>query len=172
MLPTTLCLAESHAQAAKIVAQLQSAGVALPGVSVMSLPADANERPEPFQGLAYPDTDTVKTTAGAATGGIAGALAGIGTMSIVGLTPLLMVAPLMIAGGAAVGVVAGSLVTGLSSFGIADKRLDYYQKQLLDGGYLVAVQTDDEKQLASAQKVFAENGGRDIETYRYTRRLT
>ena len=96
-----------------------------------------------------------------------GALAGIGTMSIVGLTPLLMIAPLMVAGGAAVGVVAGSLVTGLSSFGIADKRLDYYQKQLLDGGYLVAVQTDDETELGNAQKVFTENDGRDIETYRY-----
>ena len=138
----------------------------------MSLPADANQRPEPFQGLSYPDTDTVKTAAGATTGGLMGALAGIGTMSIVGLTPLLMIAPLMVAGGAAVGVVAGTLVTGLSSFGIADARLDHYQKQLLDGGYLVAVQTDDEKQLGSAQKVFAENGGRDIETYRYTRRLT
>ena len=172
MLPTTLCLAESHAQAARIVAQLQSAGVASSGVSVMSLPADANQRPESFQGLSYPDTDTVKTAAGAATGGVAGALAGIGTMSVVGLTPLLMIAPLMVAGGAAVGVVAGSLVTGLSSFGIADARLNHYQKQLLNGGYLVAVQTDDETQLGSAQKVFAANDGRDIETYRYTRRLT
>ena len=172
MLPTTLCLAESHAQAAQIVERLQGAGVALAGVSVMSLPADANQRPEPFQGLSYPDTDTVKTTAGAATGGLTGAFAAIGTMSIVGLTPLLMIAPLLVAGGAAVGVVAGTLVTGLSSFGIADARLDHYQKRLLDGGYLVAVQTDDEKQLGSAEKVFAENGGQDIETYRYTRRLT
>ena len=172
MLPTTLCLAESHAQAARIVERLQSSGVALAGVSVMSLPADANQRPEPFQGLSYPDTDTVKTAAGAATGGIAGAIAAVGTMSIVGLTPLLMIGPLLVAGGAAVGVVAGSLVTGLSTFGIADARLDYYQKRLLDGGYLVAVQTDDEKQLGSAQKVFTENEGQDIETYRYTRRVT
>ena len=145
--------------------------MALSGVSVLSLPKDASERPEPFQGLSYPDTETVKTTAGAATGGLAGALAGIGTMSIVGLTPLLMIAPVMVAGGAAVGALAGGLVTGLASFGLADARLDHYQSQLLNGGYLVAVQTEDETQLGSAQKVFARNGASDMETYRYTRRV-
>ncbi len=172
MLPTTLCLADSHTQAAQIVERLQGSGVSLSTVSVMSLPARADERPAPFDGLTYPDTDAVKTAAGATTGGIAGAMAAIGTMSIVGLTPLLMIAPIIVAGGAAAGVIAGSVVTGLSTFGVSDARLDHYQKQLLAGNYLVAVRTEDEAQLGSAQKVFAESGGKDIESYRYTRKLT
>jgi tetrahydromethanopterin S-methyltransferase subunit B len=172
MLPTTLCLAESHAQAAQIVEKLRAAEVALSNVSVMSLPSNADERPAPFEGLSYPNTETVKTAAGAMAGGISGILAGIGTMAVVGLTPLLMIAPLVVAGGAAVGVLAGSVVTGLSGFGVADARADHYQKALLAGGFLVAVQTEDERELATAQKVFSEQGGKDVETYRYTRRLT
>lgn len=171
MLPTVLCLADSHTQAEQLVQRLQTSGVPLSAVSVMSLPASANEQPAPIKGLSYPDDTSAKAASGTATGGIAGALAAVGTMGIVGLTPLLMVAPILVAGGAAVGALAGTLVTGLSGVGVPGERVGYYQQRLAEGGHLIAVSTDNETLISRAQRAFADAGARHVESYRYTRKV-
>ena len=117
------------------------------------------------------DPQAEKTTSAAATGGVAGAAADTGFMSIVGLTPLLMNAPLVVATGAALGAGVSALASGLADFGIPSARMDYYQQRLAAGDFLIAVRSDDEKELERARSVFAESGAPDSELFRLTKKL-
>lgn len=175
MLPTALCLARSHDHAEQIVGALQSASVPTGDISVLLLPTDPAAKPVTIKGLqpTGPDSTAEKTAGGAATGGVAGAAAGVMTMGIVGLTPLLMIAPVIVGAGALVGAVTGAAAAaGLSDYGIPQSRLDYYQGKLSAGGFLVAVRSEDEGELTRAKGVFEQAGGTDVEVYRLTRKLT
>ena len=92
------------------------------------------------------------------------------------MTPLLMIAPLVVATGAAIGAATSATAVathnGLSDYGIAPSRIDHYQDRLTTGGYLVAVRTEDEAELERAQGVFEQAGGQDIELFRLTKKLT
>lgn len=178
MLPSILCLVSNHEQAEQIVERLQAANVPVGDISAMVLPSPGSERPVPIKGLGYADTGSTeeKTAAGAATGGVAGAAAGVATMGLVGLTPLLMIAPLIVATGAAVGAAttatAVATQSSLTDYGIAPSRMEYYQDKLTKGSYLIAVRTEDEEELGRAQTVFEQSGGQDIELFRLTKKLT
>lgn len=183
--PSVLCTASSRELAEQIIDRLGAADVPLADTSVLVMPREG-ERPEPIKGLGYSDAnqpataqtpvEDSTTAAGAATGGIAGAAAGVATMSIVGLTPLLMIAPVVVATGGLIGAAttaaAVAATNGLSDYGIAPSRLEHYQQKLNAGDYLVAVRTDDEARLERAQQVFEQCGGQDIELFRLTKKLT
>ena len=172
MLPTVVCLATSRPQAEQIIGQLQTVGVPLADVSVLMLPPDADHVPAPLKGLSFShDEQGEKTASAAATGSVTGAAAGVATMSIVGLTPLLIIAPIIVGAGAALGAAAGALASGLSDFGIAQTRLDYYQQRLIAGDLLVAVRSENEDELDKASSAFSTAGAREIETFRFTRKL-
>ena len=175
MLPTALCLANSHAHAEQIVAALQASGVPTARISVLLLPSDPAAKPVTIRGLQPTGGESTaeKAAGGAATGGIAGAAAGVMTMATVGLTPLLMIAPVVVGAGALVGAVAGgTAAAGLSDYGIPQARMDYYQQKLSAGGFLVAVRTEDEVELDRAKTVFGQAGATDIDVYRLTKKLT
>ena len=175
MFPTVTCLANSHDHAERIVAALQSSNVPVSDISVMLQPADANAAPVSIRGLTPVGTDSTaeKAAGGAATGGVAGAAAGVMTMATVGLTPLLMIAPLVVGAGALVGAVTGgAAAAGLSDYGIPERRMDYYQGKLSAGSFLVAVRTEDEGELERARTAFAQAGGADIDLFRLTKKLT
>lgn len=172
MLPTVICLAPSRQHAEQIVGQLQTAGVPVADISVLMLPPDANGVPPPIGGLSFThDQQGEKTAATAATGSVAGAAVGVGTMSIVGLTPLLMFAPIIVGVGAALGAAAGALASGLSDFGIPQTRMDDYQQRLIAGDLLVAVRSENEDELEQAASAFNAAGARQIETFRFTKKL-
>ena len=92
-------------------------------------------------------------------------------MAIVGLTPLLMIAPLVVATGAALGAGVGALASGLADFGVPQARRDYYQGRLLAGDFLVAVRSDNEAELERARSVFNASGEQDSELFRLTKKL-
>ena len=90
-----------------------------------------------------------------------------------GLTPLLMIAPLIVGAGALVGAVTGgAAAAGLSDYGIPQNRLNAYQDNLSAGGFLVAVRSEDEGELERAKAVFAQAGGTNIDLFRLTKKLT
>jgi hypothetical protein len=99
-------------------------------------------------------------TTGAVTGGALGALAGLLVANgiLPGLGTVLIGGPIAAAlgltgaaatavSGAATGALAGSLVGALSGFGLSDEEARVYEQSILDGGILVAVPTDLERQL-------------------------
>ena len=179
MLPTLYSLADSRDHAEKIVAQLQSAGVPKEHISALLLSEDPQNRPEPMTGFEYagsgPASETDKATAGVTTGTAAGAAAGVAAMSIVGLTPLIMIAPLMVTGGALAGAVAGATAgatgSSLADFGVPEERRETYEKQLTAGGVLVAVRTDDEAELEKANTAMEQSGAKDIGLFRLTKKM-
>ena len=176
MLPTALCLASSQDHAERIVAALQAARVPAGDVSVLMLPGDPKAAPVTIKGLSSAngaDSAVGKAAGGAATGGVAGAAAGVMTMATVGLTPLLMIAPVVVGAGALVGAVTGgAAAAGLSDYGVPQAREDYYHGKLSAGGMLVAVRTEDEGELDRATAAFRQAGGTDVEVFRLTRKLT
>lgn len=179
MLPSILCFANSRDQAAQVVDRLQAANVPVSDISVLMQP-NGSERPEPIKALGSSSQPPVgldtKTEAGTATGGITGAAAGIGTMSAVGLTPLLILAPVVVGVGALAGAALGAAATaahsGLADYGIAPSRMRHYQEKMLRGGYLVAVRTEDEAELERARTAYEQAGIQEIELFRLTKKLT
>lgn len=180
MSPTLYCLADSREHAERLVAQLQSAGVPTAHISALIHSEDPQNRPAPLAGFEYagaaPGSETEKAAAGVTTGTAAGAVAGAAMMGIVGLTPLLMIAPLMVTGGAVAGAAAGAVVgaqgSGLADFGVPEDRREAYQKRLDDGGVLVAVRTDDEAELEKANAALEQSGAKDIGLYRLTKKIS
>ena len=105
-----------------------------------------------------------------------GAAASIAVAGTLSATPLLLAAPVVVGVGAALGAVASAASTGvnsgLSGYGIAPSRLDYYQQRMLQGAYLVTVRTEDEGELERAKTVFEQAGGQEVEVFRLTKKLT
>ena len=179
MLPTLYSLADSRDHAEKIVTQLQSAGVPKEHISALILSEDPQNRPAPLSGFEYagsgPASGTDKAAAGATTGTAAGALAGVATMGIVGLTPLLTMAPLIVTGGAVAGAIAGAAAgatgSSLADFGVPEEKREAYEQRLTAGGVLVAVRTDDEAELEKANTTLEQAEAKDIGLFRLTKKI-
>ncbi len=180
MLPTLYCLADSKNHAEKIVSRLQAAGVPTAHLSALILSEDPQDRPTPPAGFEYagaPDgSQENKAAAGATTGTAAGAAMGAATMGIVGLTPLLILAPLVVGTGAAVGAAAGAAAgatgSSLAEFGIPDERQSAYEERLKTGSVLVAVRTDDEGELEKANAALEQAGAKDVGLFRLTKKIS
>ena len=180
MLPTLYCLADSKDHAEKIVAQLQAAGVPLAHLSALMSSEDPQNRPAPPAGFeeagAPAGTGEKKAAAGATAGTAAGAAAGAMTMGIVGLTPLLIIAPLVVgtgaAVGAAVGAAAGAQGSSLADFGVPDEKQKVYEDRLTTGAVLVAVRTDDEGELEKANTAMEQAGAKDMGLFRLTKKIS
>ncbi len=180
MLPTLYCLADSKDHAEKIIAQLQATGVPTAHVSALILSEDPQNRPAPPAGLEYAGTpsgsEIGKAAAGATTGTATGAAAGVATMGIVGLTPLLILAPLVVGTGAVVGAAAGAAAgaqgSSLADFGVPDEKQPAYEERIKTGGVLVAVRTDDEDELEKANSALEQAGAKDVGLYRLTKKIS
>lgn len=110
-------------------------------------------------------------SAGAVLGAIAGVAVAAGIAPVIG--PLLVAGPLLTAlgitgavGSAAAGAVSGAAVGGLigalMNLGVGEEKAKKYQDQVAAGNILVAVHTDEDKDVESA---LLENNATDVETY-------
>ena len=123
---------------------------------------------------AEPELGAVKTgkapeaaSAGAITGGVVGGtlglLAGIGTLAIPGLGPIIAAGPIMAAlGGAAAGAAAGGVVGALVGLGIPEFEAKVYEERLKAGGYLVAVQVQNNEVADICRDIMKRNNLSDV----------
>lgn len=174
MLPTAHCLVSSHAQAEDILHRLRDAGISQDDLAYVhySSPNEAS-RTASTEAQTNTDAPSEKTAAGTTTGAVGGAAAGLGTMSVVGLTPLLIISPAIIAAGAAIGAAIGTAagLNALDDYGVPEEERDVYERQLRDGGALVAVHTEDEAELERAGAIM-EQAGAHARIIRLTKKLT
>jgi hypothetical protein len=158
-----LCLASSHQKATAILSDLQTAGFTPNDVSVL-----------------YPETSTTHdfahevhskmpegATAGASTGGLLGGalgwLAGIGTLAIPGVGPIIAAGPILgILSGAAIGATVGGVAGGLIGLGIPEVEAKRYAGKLRDERILISVKAINSGRVNSAKKVFRDAGADDI----------
>jgi uncharacterized membrane protein len=105
--------------------------------------------------------------AGAVTGGVIGGtiglLAGLGTLAIPGLGPLIAAGPIMAAlGGTAAGATAGGVVGALVGLGIPEYEAKVYEGRLKEGGYLVAVHVEDNEVADISREIMKKNNLEDV----------
>lgn len=106
-------------------------------------------------------------TAGAITGGVLGGtlglLAGIGSLAIPGVGPLIAAGPILAAlSGSAVGGSLGLLTGALIGFGIPEIEAKQYETKLKRGAVLISVHTENDKEIENAKRIFKEQGAQDI----------
>src|SRR3954453_22356942 len=135
---------DTYDQAARVVDALERAGVPRDDIAVIS---GDKSRTAGTTG-ATDDTSTgagTGATVGAALGGGAGLLAGLGSLAIPGVGPLVaagwLVATLT---GAGVGAAAGGLVGALTGAGDDEVDAQHYAEHIGRGGTLVSVRAPDE----------------------------
>ncbi|MBV9786077.1 MAG: hypothetical protein JO264_19925 [Acidisphaera sp.] len=141
-------LYDSHDDAVQVVNDLEAAGIPASDISLVASNRDNR----------YPGTDVDSTpggtgagagaTVGTVLGGGAGLLAGIGSLAIPGVGPIVaagwLIATITGAGvGAAVGGAAGGLIGGLTSAGVSEDEAHVYAEGVRRGGSLITVRADD-----------------------------
>jgi hypothetical protein len=107
------------------------------------------------------------TATGVVTGGLIGGalgwLAGIGSVAIPGVGPLIAAGPIigMLTGvgmGGAVGAITGALI----GLGIPEYEAKRYEGRVKNGGILLSVHSDNSKWTKKAKKVLEDTGAEDI----------
>jgi len=163
MAKAVFCIAKSEEQATTIVNQLKEAGFSADDVSVL-LPDRAGSRD-------FAHEHHTKAPEGAATGAVAGGvmagvlgwLAGIGTLAIPGVGPLIAAGPILAAlSGAAAGGAVGGLAGGLIGLGIPEYEAKQYEGKVKNGNILISVHTEDSKERSVAKQIFDRTHADDI----------
>lgn len=99
---------------------------------------------------------------GAALGGLAGLLVGLGALAIPGIGPVIAAGPIAGAlGGAGLGAMAGGLIGALTKWGVPKEEAEYYAEGVRRGGTLVSVRADDEDADLAAE-IMEDNDALDI----------
>lgn len=100
---------------------------------------------------------------GAVIGGVLGWLAGIGTLAIPGIGPLIAAGPIVaaLAGLGAVGTVAG-IAGALIGFGIPEYEAKRYEGRIKKGGILLSVHCDNDEWARRAKGILEHTGAEEI----------
>jgi hypothetical protein len=163
MAKAVICIAKSEEQAAKIVNQLKEAGFASDDVSLL-LPDRAGPRDFAHeQHTKAPEGAATGVVAGGVIAGVLGWLAGIGTLAIPGVGPLVAAGPIMAAlSGAAAGGAIGGMAGALVGFGFPEYEAKQYEGKVKNGNILISVHTEDSKERHAAKEIFDEANADDI----------
>lgn len=144
---------DSYAEASRVVTALEAAGIAQDNISLVSGDKTAGSSAGTATGVTSGDPEQgaatgagTGATVGTVVGGGAGLLAGIGSLAIPGVGPLVaagwLVATLT---GAGVGAAAGGLVGSLTGAGLSEADAKAHSEGVSRGGTLVTVRADDAK---------------------------
>jgi hypothetical protein len=110
-----------------------------------------------------PEGTATGVTAGGVVGGTLGLLAGIGTLAIPGVGPLIAAGPIVAAlAGLGVGGAVGGVVGALVGMGIPEFEAKRYEGAVKGGGTLLSVHCDTSEQVDVAKRSLKETGASDI----------
>jgi hypothetical protein len=162
---TVYCIARSEAQAIRIGNRLFEAGFSSDDISMLY------PDPSGIRDLAHenttkaPEGAATGATTGAILGGALGWLAGIGTLAIPGVGPLIAAGPILATlSGLAVGGTVGGVSGALVGMGIPEYEAQQYEGRLREGNILISVHADDSDEAARIREVFSEEKAEDIST--------
>lgn len=160
---TVAAVFDRYEDAAEAVRRLEAAGVAHADISIVSNDSAQRDRYSTASGTTNGDrTETgagTGATLGTVLGGGAGLLAGLGSLAIPGVGPIVaagwLVATLT---GAGVGAAAGGLAGSLTGAGVSEADAQSYQEHVNQGGTLVTARVDD-AQAAQVEQMMTVGGG-------------
>lgn len=100
---------------------------------------------------------------GIVVGGVLGWLAGIGTLAIPGIGPLLAAGPIVAAlAGAGVGGAVGGIAGGLIGLGLPEIEAKRYEKEIKEGRMLLSVRCADPRYTGTARSILSDTDARDV----------
>ena len=158
----------TYSEATSVVNALESAGIPHSDISIVSGDKTANvggsgdtatgmTSGDPAQGAST--GAGTGATLGTVLGGGAGLLAGLGSLAIPGVGPIVAAGWLVAAlTGAGVGAAAGGLVGSLTGAGVSEADAQSYQQHVNEGGTLVTARVDD-SQAAQVEQIMSMGGG-------------
>jgi hypothetical protein len=110
-----------------------------------------------------PEGATTGAASGAVVGGALGWLAGLGTLAIPGIGPLLAAGPIVAAlAGVGAGGAVGGVVGALIGFGIPEYEAKRYEGRVKKGGILLSVHCDNSEWADKAEKILQGAGAEDV----------
>jgi hypothetical protein len=110
-----------------------------------------------------PEGTAAGATTGAVLGGVLGWLAGIGTLAIPGVGPLIAAGPIMATlAGAGVGGATGGILGALVGLGIPEYEAKRYEGLVKQGRALISVHCDSQDWVRRAKDVLERCNGQDI----------
>jgi hypothetical protein len=161
---SVFCIANTTT-AVRIVDRLRSAGFSNNDISVLIADKEGTRDFAHEHHTKAPEGAAVGAGTGALLGGALGWLAGIGTLAIPGLGPLIAAGPIMAAlSGAAAGGAIGGLTGALVGMGIPEYEAKRFEGKVKAGNALISVHTDNSDESARAKRIFEEEGAEDIAT--------
>ncbi|HEY2249998.1 MAG TPA: hypothetical protein VGH74_03015 [Planctomycetaceae bacterium] len=152
-------------KAVRIVDRLKAAGFSNNDVSVIMADKTGTRDFAHEHNTKAPEGAVAGAGTGAVIGGALGWLAGIGTLAVPGLGPLIAAGPIMAAlSGAAVGGGVGGLTGALIGMGIPEFEAKRYEGKVKNGSALLSVHSDSSEATDQAKKIFESEGAEDITT--------
>jgi hypothetical protein len=156
-------IAKTGAQAERIVNELEAAGFPYAEISVLMPDREGTRDFAHEKGTKAPEGATAGASAGGVLGGALGLLAGIGTLAIPGVGPLIAAGPILAAlSGAAVGATVGGIAGALVGMGIPEYEAKLYEGKIREGNILISVLADDARERKAAEQVFERCGAHDV----------
>jgi hypothetical protein len=163
MAKAIFCTVRSRIAAEDLVQQLKLAGFANSDISVLMSDRTGTKDFAIDNETKAPEGAATGAGAGMAVGGVLGWLAGIGTLAIPGVGPLIAAGPIMAAlGGAAVGGTLGGITGALVGLGIPEYEAKQYEGKLKEGAALISVHSENADQTDRAKQLMQAAGGEDI----------
>ena len=156
-------IASSYEHVRNAVTSLKGRGFAENDISVL-MPDKSSTRDFAVEHhTKAPEGAATGAGTGGVLGGTVGLLAGLGTLAIPGVGPLIAAGPLLAAlSGAAVGAAAGGLVGALVGMGIPKFEAKRYEGKIKSGGMLVSVHCENSDEVTKAKNVLKDNALEDI----------
>lgn len=163
MSKSVLCIVHSENQAARIVEDLRTAGFSNDDISALFPDKQSTREFAHEQATKAPEGATTGVATGGLLGGALGWLAGIGTLAIPGLGPLIAAGPIVATlSGAAAGAGIGGITGALVGYGIPEYEAKRYEGKVKGGNILLSVHTEDGKEVSAAKDIFERAKAEDI----------
>ena len=163
MKKSVIGIVETQIQAERIVAQLQNRGISSSDISTLFPDTRGSKAFAHEHSSKAPEGAVAGGGMGGVIGGTLGLLAGIGTLAIPGVGPLIAAGPLMAAlSGAAAGAAMGGVTGGLIGLGMPEFEAKTYEGRIRGGNILIAVHTDNSETEKRAKEIFEAQGAHDI----------
>ena len=170
MAKTVVGLMESAAEAQRVVQDLTSScGCTQADIGLMARGSEG-ERPSKRKGRSAAKEGDVAAGAmkgvgtGAAIGGVLGLVAGVASLAIPGVGPIIAAGPIASAlAGAGIGAAAGGIIGALANMGVPEEHAHYYAEGVRRGGTLITVRAETDAKAECAQRVMQQHGAVDIE---------
>jgi hypothetical protein len=157
------CIAQNIEQAEYIVDRLKAAGFSNNDISVLLPDKSGTQDFAHEKHTKAPEGATIGGATGLGVGAVLGWLAGIGSLAIPGVGPLIAAGPIVGAlSGAAVGAATGGLTGALIGLGVPEFEAKQYEGKIKGGNALISVHTESSDARSKVKEIFEQAKAEDI----------